>query len=195
MLFRSNIQNDSGWDGVERYALNVREKHVSLFLGRQVPIATEFRGTLNPLDMDEYIQRKGFMALKKCLRKMSKESIIEEIKASGLRGRGGAGFPTGNKWNLVAHQSSPVKYVICNGDEGDPGAFMDRMLLESYPYRVIEGMIIAAYATRATEGIFYIRAEYPLAVSRINQALENCRKEGYLGSDILGSGFSFDARI
>lgn len=193
--FVENIQSDSGWDGVERYALNVREKHVSLFLGRQVPIATEFRGTLNPLDMDEYIQRKGFMALRKSMWEMSKEDIIEEIKASGLRGRGGAGFPTGSKWKLVAHQSSPVKYVICNGDEGDPGAFMDRMLLESYPYRVIEGMIIAAYATGATEGIFYIRAEYPLAVSRISQALESCRKEGYLGKDILGSGFSFDARI
>ena len=189
------IQNDSGWDAVESHSLNVREKHVSLFLGRQVPIATEFRGTLNPLDMEEYIQRKGFFALKKCLTEFTRHEIIEEIKASGLRGRGGAGFPTGNKWNMVAQQQTDVKYVICNGDEGDPGAFMDRMLLESYPYRVIEGVIIAAYATGATEGIFYIRAEYPLAVSRISQALENCRKAGYLGENILGSGFSFDARI
>ena len=189
------VQNDSSWDGVERFALNVRDKHVSLFLGKQIPIATEFRGILNPLDMEEYIQRKGFQALKVCLTELSPQSIIEEIRGSGLRGRGGAGFPTGNKWDMVAHQSSFVKYVICNGDEGDPGAFMDRMLLESYPYRVIEGMIIAAYATGASEGIFYIRAEYPLAVSRIKQALENCRKEGYLGDNILGSGFSFDARI
>ena len=189
------FQNDSGWDGIERYSLNVRDKHVSMFLGRQLPVATEFRGTIDPLDMEEYIQRKGFLALKKCLREMTPHQIIEEIKASGLRGRGGAGFPTGNKWNLVSHQHSAIKYVICNGDEGDPGAFMDRMLLESYPYRVIEGMIIAAYATGATEGIFYIRAEYPLAVSRINQALNKCFEKGYLGDDIMGSSFSFKARI
>jgi len=111
---------------------------------------------------------------------------------SGVRGRGGAGFSSGKKWELVAASEAPEKYVICNGDEGDPGAFMDRMLLESYPYRVIEGMLIAGYATGSTKGYFYIRAEYPLAVSRVRQALENCRAEGLTGNNILGSAFSFD---
>ncbi len=189
------IQNDSGWDGIERYSLDIREKHVSSFLGRQMPIATEFRGTINPLDIEEYIQRKGFFAMKKCLENLSSSEIIEEIQRSGLRGRGGAGFPTGEKWKMVASQEANPKYVICNGDEGDPGAFMDRMLLESYPYRVIEGMIIAALAVGASKGILYIRAEYPLAVSRIKMALETCRKEGYLGKNILGSDFSFEATI
>jgi len=177
----SNIQNDSGWDGIERYELDIREKHVSSFLGRQLPLATEYRGTINPLDVDEYRQRGGFQALRKCLTKMSPGEIIQEIMASGLRGRGGAGFPTGQKWKIVSSNLSEKKYMICNGDEGDPGAFMDRMLLESYPFRVIEGMIIAAYAVGATEGIFYIRAEYPLAVSRVSQALAKCREEGFLG--------------
>lgn len=190
-----NVQNDSGWEGVERYSLDIREKHVSSFLGRQLPVATEFRGTINPLDMEEYIQRGGFLALKKCLKEISPAAIVEEIRNSGLRGRGGAGFPTGEKWKMVAAQPGTTKYVICNGDEGDPGAFMDRMLLESYPYRVIEGILIAAFAVGANEGIFYIRAEYPLAVSRVSQALENCRKSGFLGENILGSGFSFDANI
>ena len=190
-----NIQSDSSWDGIERYSLDIREKHVSSFLGKQVPLATEFRGTINPLDLEEYVGRGGFNALKKCLKDMSPTQIVEEIRSSGLRGRGGAGFPTGEKWKMVAAQDSGLKYVICNGDEGDPGAFMDRMLLESYPYRVLEGMIIAAYAVGAGEGVFYIRAEYPLAVKRVSQALEICRKEGYLGENILGSGFSFNAVI
>ncbi len=189
------VQYDSGWNGVESYALNVRDKHVSLFLGKQIPVATEFRGVLNPLDIDEYIKKKGFAALKLCLSELSPQDIVDEIIKSGLRGRGGAGFPSGEKWQLVANQNSAVKYVICNGDEGDPGAFMDRMLLESYPYRVIEGMTIAARATGAAEGIFYIRAEYPLAISRITQALEICRQKAFLGKNIMGSDFSFDIRI
>ncbi len=190
----ADLQDDSGWQGIERYSLDVREKHVSSFLGRQLPIATEFRGMINPLDLEEYRLRDGFGALQKAL-EMSPAEVISEVENSGIRGRGGAGFPTGRKWSLVAESVSDMKYVICNGDEGDPGAFMDRMLLESYPYRVIEGMIIAAYATGAGNGIFYIRAEYPLAVSRISAALENCRAAGYLGGNILGTGFSFDAVI
>ena len=114
---------------------------------------------------------------------------------SGIRGRGGGGFPTGRKWEIVSKIESPVKYVICNGDEGDPGAFMDRMLLESYPFRVIEGMLIAAYAVGATTGIFYIRAEYPLAVTRIRTAIELCRERNILGDNILGSDFSFHVSI
>jgi len=190
----ASLQDDSNWEGVERYSLDIREKHVSAFLGRQKPIATEFRGMINPLDMEEYRLRDGFAALDRIF-SMKPAEVIEEITNSGLRGRGGAGFPTGKKWSLVAASKADSKYVICNGDEGDPGAFMDRMLLESYPYRVIEGMIIAAYATGAAKGVFYIRAEYPLAVSRITEALRNCREAGYLGENILGNNFSFDAEI
>ncbi|MFA6483835.1 MAG: NADH-ubiquinone oxidoreductase-F iron-sulfur binding region domain-containing protein [Bacteroidales bacterium] len=121
--------------------------------------------------------------------------VVQEIKDSGVRGRGGAGFPSGIKWELVAREESAVKYVICNGDEGDPGAFMDRMLLESYPYRVIEGMLIAGYAVGASEGYFYIRAEYPLAVKRIRAALNNCREAGIIGPQIFGSSYSFDIHL
>lgn len=189
------IQSDEQWEGIERYHLDVREKQVSSFLGNQVPIATEFRGVINPLDIGEYIRRGGFTALNNILRNSSPGELINTIKESGIRGRGGACFPTGEKWERVAGQKDPVKYVICNGDEGDPGAFMDRMLLESYPYRIIEGMLIAAFAVGAGQGYFYIRAEYPLAVSRIRQALQICRERGYLGNNILQSGFSTDLHL
>ncbi|MDP4290273.1 MAG: NAD(P)H-dependent oxidoreductase subunit E, partial [Bacteroidota bacterium] len=142
-----NIQTDHNWEGIERYSLDISEHHVSSFLGRQIPVATEYRGMINPLDIEEYKSRGGFEAAKRALTEMQPDEVVEEIRKSGLRGRGGAGFPTGVKWKLVAEQKNNPKYIICNGDEGDPGAFMDRMLLESYPYRVIEGMIIAAYAT------------------------------------------------
>ena len=189
------IRDDSRWMGVERYALDVREKHVSSFLGKQVPMATEFRGVINPTDLQEYKDRNGFRGLDKVLKKMTPDEVIEEITESGIRGRGGAGFPTGQKWKLVAASDSKKKYLICNGDEGDPGAFMDRMLLESYPYRIIEGMIAAGYAVGASEGILYIRAEYPLAVSRVQQAIEICREQGYLGKDILGTGLDFELSV
>jgi NADH-quinone oxidoreductase subunit F len=190
-----NIQDDSGWDGIERYSSDVREKHITSFLGRQVPLATEFRGVINPLDIDEYKSRQGFSALQKCLKELTPEAVIKEILDSGVRGRGGAGFPSGKKWEMVARQKSAVKYVICNGDEGDPGAFMDRMLLESYPYRVIEGMLIAGYAVGASEGYFYIRAEYQLAVKRMTQALQNCREAGIIGPNIFGSSYSFNVHL
>ena len=190
-----SIQDDTGWGSVESYASDIREKHITSFLGRQVPIATEHRGVINPLDISEYESRQGFKALKTCLSGLTPEKVISEVVASRVRGRGGAGFPSGRKWEMVAAQKSAVKYVICNGDEGDPGAFMDRMLLESYPYRVIEGMLIAGYAVGATEGYFYIRAEYPLAVSRITQALAICREAGLTGKNILGSGFNFDIHL
>ena len=190
-----NIQNDDGWEGIERYHLDVREKQVSSFLGHQVLIATEFRGIINPLDIEEYIYRGGFTALGNVFRSFSPDELIRTVKASGIRGRGGACFPTGEKWERVAGQDNPTKYIICNGDEGDPGAFMDRMLLESYPYRIIEGMLIAAFAVGASEGYFYIRAEYPLAVRRIRQALQVCRDRGYLGRDIMKSGFSIDLHL
>ena len=190
-----SIVDDGRWTGVERYSLDIREKHVSSFLGKQVPVATEFRGIIDPADMEEYRSRHGFEALEKCLKEWTPEKVIIEVAASGIRGRGGAGFPTGQKWATVASQKSDKKYVICNGDEGDPGAFMDRMLLESYPYRIIEGVLLAGYATGAQEGIFYIRAEYPLAVKRIRQAIDICYGKGYLGKNILGSSFSFDLSI
>ena len=189
------IQTDRNWDGVQRYEISMREKPVASFLGKQVPIATEYRGIINPLDVEEYLRRGGFTALKKMLESMSPDEVIEEIKNSGIRGRGGAGFPTGIKWSLVKKENSDIKYIICNGDEGDPGAFMDRMLLESYPYRVIEGMIIAAYAVGIQQGYFYIRAEYPLAVKRIREALKVCREKNYLGENILDSGFDLNLQI
>jgi len=178
-----------------KYPLDPRDPPVVSFLGPQLHIATEHCGVLDPLDLEDYTAREGFQALKKVLGGMSPMQVIAEVKHSGLRGRGGAGYPTGTKWEQVRLVPSDIKYVICNGDEGDPGAFMDRMLLESYPYRIIEGMIIAAYAVGAHEGIFYIRAEYPLAVQRIREAIRRCEEAGLAGENILGSGFSFHLRI
>jgi NADH-quinone oxidoreductase subunit F len=189
------IQTDAKWDGVERYALDYREKQVVSFLGKQIPIATEYRGILNPIDIEEYRSRGGFASIRKALLEMTPTEVIHEVRESGIRGRGGAGFPTGMKWELVAKHTESEKYVICNGDEGDPGAFMDRMLLESYPYRVIEGMVIGAYAVGSHKGYFYIRAEYPLAVKRIREAIAHCEENNLLGDNILGSGFNFHISI
>ena len=189
------IQTDRNWEGVQRYEISMREKPVASFLGNQLPIATEYRGIINPLDIDEYKKRGGFSALQKVFETLSPDEVVEHVKQSGIRGRGGGGFPTGLKWELVKNQKSEVKYLICNGDEGDPGAFMDRMLLESYPYRIIEGMTIAAFATGIHQGCFYIRAEYPLAVKRIREALKISRKNNLLGENILGTGFSFDLQV
>ncbi len=190
-----DFQDEDRWPGVDRYSLDIREKHVSSFLGKQIPMATEFRGIINPLDIDEYMERDGFRGLTRALKEKSPGQITQEIMESGMRGRGGAGFPTGQKWKLVAAQKSDTKYVICNGDEGDPGAFMDRMLLESYPYRILEGMIAAAYAVGASTGILYIRAEYPLAVNRIQQAIATCREHGFLGKNIMGTGFDLELSV
>lgn len=168
-----------------------REKYLDNFLSHQQHLATFSSGILSPDSYDEYRLTGGFSALERCLRFMNPGSVVEEIKLSGLRGRGGAGFPTGRKWEISAATEGSIKYAICNGDEGDPGAFMDRMLLESFPYRIIEGMMIAAFATGATHGIFYIRAEYPLAVSRVRKAIRDCYEAGLLGRNILGTPFSF----
>jgi len=180
---------------VTRYAIDVRDAPVAAFLGRQRHLATECWGVLDPTDIEEYRSKEGFVALRRGLCELSPEETIGEIVRSGLRGRGGAGFPTGQKWRAVRAAQGEPKYIVCNGDEGDPGAFMDRMLLESYPYRIIEGMTLAAYAVGAHEGVLYIRAEYPLAVRRVREALERCEAEGLLGDDILGSGFSLHLRI
>lgn len=180
---------------LDRYELNVRDGAVSDFLSNQRHIATEYYGELDPVDLKEYERSGGFSAVQKCLTKLNSADIISVVKESGLRGRGGAGFPTGRKWELIAESTADQKYIICNGDEGDPGAFMDRMLLESYPYRIIEGLLIAAVAVGATTGYLYIRAEYPLAVARIQEALDRCYEMDYLGQKIFNSKFSFDLSI
>jgi len=189
------ILTDKTSEPVTRHSINVREGHVADFLGKQVHIATEHCGVIDPVDLDEYLSKGGFKALRTCIDDMDAGQVIGEIEKSGLRGRGGAGFPTHLKWAAVRKEKSDKKYIVCNGDEGDPGAFMDRMLMESYPYRLLEGMVIAAHAVGADEGYLYIRAEYPLAVKRVSEAIEKCRQHGFLGDDIMDSGFSLRLQI
>ncbi len=168
---------------------------VTAFFGRQRHIATEHYGKLDPLGLDEYLAHDGFAGLRQCINGLTPIDVIETIDRSGLRGRGGAGFPTARKWRVVHGMAADGKYVICNGDEGDPGAFMDRMLMESFPFRVIEGMAIAAYAVGANKGYIYVRAEYPSAVRRLREALRLCQERGVLGSNIFGSAFAFDLDV
>jgi len=178
-----------------RCVVDMKAGPAQAFLGRQVHIATECFGDLDPLDLEEYLRHDGFAGLRRCLVELSADRVIEEITKSGLRGRGGAGFPTGPKWRMVRGAAGDTKYVICNGDEGDPGAFMDRMLLESFPFRIIEGLAISALATGATEGIFYIRREYPLAVKRVQAAIDLLAKRGWLGYRLLGTPHPFRVQI
>ncbi len=193
--FIERLLDDVPSEGFTRHPLHVRDEVIRTFLGRQIHIATEHSGQADPLDLDDFRSKGGFAALERALGTLSPDRVIDEIEASGLRGRGGAGFPTGEKWRIVRRAAGPGKYVVCNGDEGDPGAFMDRMILESYPFRVIEGMAIAAFAVGAEKAIFYIRAEYPLAVERIREALRLAREAGLVGENILKKGFSLDLRI
>lgn len=186
---------DAKADPVQQCAVDLEAPAPQAFLSRQVHIATEHFGTLDPLDLDEYLAHDGFKALRRCLKDLAPDAIIEAVDQSGLRGRGGAGFPSGRKWRVVADQVAETKYVICNGDEGDPGAFMDRMLLESFPYRIIEGMAIAAVAVGAEEGVFYIRHEYPLAVKRVRTAIREMEQRGWLGGKLLGRDRPFRLRI
>lgn len=165
------------------------------FYNKQRRIVLANCGLINPESIEEYIASGGYEACAKALISMTPEEVIAEIKNSGLRGRGGAGFPTGLKWELTRKTPSDKKYVICNADEGDPGAFMDRSLLEGDPHRVIEGMIIAAYAIGANEGYIYVRAEYPLAIRRLQIAIEQAKAYGLIGNDLFGSGFDFDLKI
>ena len=190
-----HVLTDETWLDVQRYNLPVRDGNVQSFLGSQRHLASEHCGRLDPLDLEEYICLNGFTALRKCLTERTSQDVIDEITASGLRGRGGAGFPTGRKWSFVHGAAGQRKIAICNGDEGDPGAFMDRMILESYHYRVIEGLAIAAFATGCSEAIFYIRAEYPLAIQRVREALERCRQKRLVGPNILGRGFGLEMSI
>lgn len=165
------------------------------FYGKQRRIILRNCGHINPERIEDYIAKDGYKALNKALKGMTPLQVIEEVKKSGLRGRGGAGFPTGMKWEFCNKEQSDIKYMICNADEGDPGAFMDRSIMEADPHTVIEGMTIAAYAIGASEGYVYIRAEYPLAVKRLNIALKQAEEKGFLGSKILGSDFSFKIHI
>ena len=165
------------------------------FYRRQTRVALRNCGVIDPENIDEYIARDGYAALIKCLTEYEPQQIIDMIKASGLRGRGGAGFPTGMKWQFVKNAVGEVKYVCCNADEGDPGAFMDRSVLEGDPHTVIEAMTIAAYAVGGTQGYIYVRAEYPIAVERCRIAINQAREYGLLGKDILGTGFSFDIEL
>ena len=163
------------------------------FISKQERIVLRNAGVINPENIEEYIKVDGYKALKKALLEMNPQEVIEEIKVSGIRGRGGAGFPTWFKWN--AARGSGERYMVCNADEGDPGAFMDRSILEGDPHSVLEGMIIGGYAIGAQQGIVYVRAEYPLAIKRLEEAIAQAKEAGYLGENILGSGFSFSIRI
>ncbi|MFC1764733.1 NADH-ubiquinone oxidoreductase-F iron-sulfur binding region domain-containing protein, partial [Planctomycetota bacterium] len=182
-------------ESVRCYAIDVREKQVANFLGRQENIASEHCGNISPTDIDEYLGYGGFVGLRKAVTELTPEQIVTEMEVSGLRGRGGAGFPTHRKWRVVQEQAEQERFVVCNGDEGDPGAFMDRMLMESYPLRVLEGMAIAACAIGAKKGFIYIRAEYPLAILRMTEAMEACRERGFLGDRICESDWSLDLQI
>lgn len=163
------------------------------YVDNQVKIALRHCGFINPEKLEEYEANDGYKGIKKIADKnISPEQVVEDIIASGIRGRGGGGFSTGMKWRFAQANKADNKYIICNADEGDPGAFMDRSLLEGDPHAVLEGMIIGAYAIGASEGVIYCRAEYPLAIKRLNIALEQAREKGYLGKNILGKGFNFD---
>ena len=170
------------------------EKNVPFYAG-QTRVVRAVNGYIDPLSIDDYLSRGGYAALATVLQQNDPEAVIDEVERSGLRGRGGAGFPAGKKWRFCRANPGEKHYIICNGDEGDPGAFMDRAVLEDDPHSVIEGMLIAAFAIGADEGYVYVRHEYPLAVSRLRHALAQARERGLLGADILGTGWDFDLRI
>ena len=169
-------------------------KHMG-FYKKQLRIALRNCGFIDPENIDEYISRDGYEALAKCLTEMTPEQVMELMKKSGLRGRGGGGFPTGLKWEITSKSVSDVKYVVCNADEGDPGAFMDRSILEGDPHSVIEAMAICGYCIGSSNGVVYIRAEYPLAIERLKTAIGQAREYGLLGNDVLQTGFKFDIEL
>lgn len=202
-FFYQNVDENIAVNLVKYYVLNqqteIDKNRFDIFekenFAFQKRIVLRNCGIINPEFIDDYLNKRGYNALKKVLTEMSKTDVLNEIKNSGLRGRGGAGFLTGLKWELASKNSSEKKYVICNGDEGDPGAFMDRAVLESDPHSVIEGMIICGYAIDADEGYLYVRAEYPLAIKRLKIALAQAKEKKLLGRNILGTSFSFDIKI
>ena len=177
---------------IENLLVSDEDKH---FLDSQTRIALRGCGVINPDEIDDYIANGGYTALKKALTSMTPEGVIDEIKVAGLAGRGGAGFPTWFKWNAARSSQGEEKYLICNADEGDPGAFMDRAVIESNPHNLIEGMLIGAYAIGAKEAIVYVRAEYPLAIIRLERAIEQAKEKGIIGDNIFGSEFSCSFRI
>lgn len=181
-----------GGKPVEEYVIPAEDE---AFLSQQQRIVLRNCGQINPEKIDEYIAVGGYEAARKVITSMTPDEVIEEIKVSGLRGRGGAGFPTWFKWNAIKSNKGAQKYMVCNADEGDPGAFMDRSVLEGDPHSLLEGMIIGGFATGATEGIIYCRAEYPLAIARLEIAMAQAREKGYLGKNLFGTGFDFDIRI
>ena len=181
-----------GGKPVEKYAI---AKEDESFLSQQQRIVLRNCGRINPEKIEEYIATGGYEAARKVVTSMTPDEVIEEIKISGLRGRGGAGFPTWFKWNAIKSNSGAQKYMVCNADEGDPGAFMDRSVLEGDPHSVLEGMIIGGFAAGATEGVIYCRAEYPLAIARLEIAMAQAREKGFLGKNLFGTDFNFDIRI
>jgi NADH:ubiquinone oxidoreductase subunit F (NADH-binding)/NADH:ubiquinone oxidoreductase subunit E/Pyruvate/2-oxoacid:ferredoxin oxidoreductase delta subunit/(2Fe-2S) ferredoxin len=187
---RTRLVDDGAWTPISDRAVDPTP-----YLDKQVRIVLENCGEVDPLRLDEYRQRGGMRALETCLTRLAPEEVIEHVRQSGLRGRGGAGFPTGVKWDLTRRAPGSSKYVICNADEGDPGAFMDRAVLESDPFRVIEGLAIAAYAVGAAEGIVYVRSEYPIAVRHARAAIAAAEAHGFLGERILGSPFTFRVQV
>ncbi len=211
-IFYCNVQPDDASEIISETVINKRTidhllyhdpdssgsikyyNKIPFFKGQQ-RIALRNLGIVDPLSLYDYIAKGGFAALIKTLNNMKPEEVIAEVEKSGLRGRGGGGFPTGKKWRSSAEVPSAIRYVICNGDEGDPGAFMDRSIMEGDPYSVIEGMIICAYAVGAEHGYIYVREEYPRALNHLNMAIEQCRLAGFLGPDICGKNFSFDIKI
>jgi len=170
-------------------------RKTNFFKGQELRIVMENSGIINPEEIDEYIGRDGYQALGKVLTEMTPEQVVDEIKTSELRGRGGGGFPTGLKWGFVANEEADQKFVVCNADEGDPGAFMDRNILEGDPHRVLEAMAIAGYAIGANHGIIYCRAEYPLAISRLKLGIKTGEEYGLLGDNILETDFSFKLEV
>ncbi len=191
MHYRASLRRASTTKTVDR---NIIPLDLPFFT-RQVKVVLTSTGRLDPEKLEDYLAHGGYQALAKVLSEMTPEQVCEHILQSGLRGRGGAGFPTGLKWNLTRREDAPVKYVIVNGDEGDPGAYMDRTVMEDDPHRVLEGMIICAYAVGATRGYLYIRGEYPIAIQRITRAIRTARRRGILGKSVLGTDFSFDADV
>ena len=184
LLYQETVQEDT-----------VKSLNHTQFYAKQKRVALKNCGVIDPENINEYIGLNGYMALGKALTEMTPEQVIQTIKDSGLRGRGGGGFPTGTKWSFAAAQPAGQKYVCCNADEGDPGAFMDRSVLEGDPHVVLEAMAIAGYAIGASQGYIYVRAEYPIAVKRLEIAIGQARENGLLGKDILGTGFDFDIEL